>query len=200
MFLKKFKLLSWNVRGLGSDEKCLVVKNTIKNSRCDVCVLQETKSNIISLPYVLRFLPSFFDYDVAFNLAQNSSGGMIIAWKRAFKLVAQWSTRHTITVRLQQTATGSFFTITNAYGPTVDSLKEGFITELSLAASLADSNWLLAGDFNLVRWLTDCSSCCSSFRLMELFNEFISQSGLMDVPLRNRAYTWSNNRAKPVFS
>ena len=116
MFLKKITLLSWNVRGMGDDEKCLVIKNTIKKSRCDVCVLQETKCNRIDLSCVLRFLPSFFSYDVAFNLAINSAGGIIIAWKRAFKLVSSWSTRHTVTVLLQQIASGNLVMVTNAYG------------------------------------------------------------------------------------
>lgn len=60
MLQKKISLLSWNVRGLGNDEKCLVVRNVIKNSRCDICALQETKGNRVDLSYVSRFLPSFF--------------------------------------------------------------------------------------------------------------------------------------------
>lgn len=200
MFLKKFNFLSWNVRGLGDDEKCLVVRNTIKSSRCEICVLQETKCNRLDFSYIMRFLPSFFSYEVAFNLAINSVGGTIIAWKRSFTPISSWSTPHTVTVLLQQINSGSLIMVTNAYGPSDDSLKPAFIRELRFAASQASVPWVLAGDFNLVRWLVDRSACQRSFRLMELFNEFVADTGLIDVPLRNRTYTWSSNRPQPVFS
>jgi hypothetical protein len=41
--LKKFSLLSWNTRGLGGDKKCLVVRDEIRISRCDVVYMQKTK-------------------------------------------------------------------------------------------------------------------------------------------------------------
>lgn len=200
MFLKKFKFLSWNVRGLGDDEKCNVVRNVIKNSRCDVCVLQETKCNKFVLSYILRFLPSFFSFDVAYNLASNSKGGTIIIWKRTFELVSSWSTRHSVTVLLRQISTGAQFLVTNVYGPSEDALKPQFIDELRSLLSLVAVPWILAGDFNLTRWLTDRSANMGSFNLMDLFNQFITDSGVIDVPLRNRAYTWSSKRPQPVFS
>lgn len=197
---KKFSLLSWNVRGLGGDEKCFVVRNIIKNSRCDVCAFQETKCNRMQLSYVSRFLPSFFDLDVAFNLAANSAGGLIIAWRRSFNLISSWSTKHSLTVLLQHHSTQAQLLITNTYGPTEDSLKPSFIQELAYLASRAHANWILAGDFNMARWLIDRSGNQRSFRLMELYNDFIRVANLIDVPLQNRAYTWCSNRPQPVFS
>lgn len=35
---------------------------------------------------------------------------------------------------------------------------------------------------------------------MDLFNELISGLQLIDVPLKNRSYTWCSKRPKPVFS
>lgn len=35
---------------------------------------------------------------------------------------------------------------------------------------------------------------------MDLFNELILELQLVDVPLKNRAYTWCNKRPRPVFS
>lgn len=114
MISKKLKLMYWNVRGLGSDEKCNVVRNIIKNSRCEVVLFQETKCNRIDFAYVVRFLPSFFSHDIAYNLAINSAGGMIIAWKSSFHLIASWSTRHTLSVQLRHTGTNEIFTVSNA--------------------------------------------------------------------------------------
>lgn len=74
MLYAKFKILSWNFRGLGLLDKCNIVRETIRCSRCDICMLQETKLNEISLSYVSNFLPSYFNTDCVFNLADNTSG------------------------------------------------------------------------------------------------------------------------------
>lgn len=35
---------------------------------------------------------------------------------------------------------------------------------------------------------------------MDLFNDIIQEAGLIDIPLKNRSFTWSNKRPNPVFS
>ena len=39
----KIKMISWNVRGLNDPQKRLVVKNFLREWKCDVVCLQETK-------------------------------------------------------------------------------------------------------------------------------------------------------------
>ena len=39
----KIKLISWNVRGLNDHRKRLVVKNLLREWKCDVVCFQETK-------------------------------------------------------------------------------------------------------------------------------------------------------------
>lgn len=200
MFLKKFNFLSWNVRGLGCPRKCNVVRNIIKSSRCDVCLLQETKCNEMDVSISRNFLPSFFNQETAFNVALSSAGGVLIAWKKSFSLVSSWSTRHSITVLLQQASSGKTVMITNVYGPSDDASKPSFIRELHSIAAVARYPWILAGDFNLTRWLIDRPSSLRGFRLMELFNDFIAANGIVDTPLKNRSYTWSCSRPIPSFS
>lgn len=160
------------------------------------------KPSAIELTFfsVSRFLPSYFDLNVAYNLSIGSAGGSLIAWKRSYTLFNSWSTRHTISAVIKNTTTGVTLMVTNVYGPSKDVLKPSFIEELRRIAVGVDLPWILAGDFNLVRWLTDRSSSIRGFTLIELFNSFISDAGIVDVPLRNRAYTWSSHRPTPVFS
>lgn len=75
-----------------------------------------------------------------------------------------------------------------------------FIQEIRNLASLVQHPWILGGDFNLVRWLTDRSSDLSSFRLMSLFNDLVQDLELIDIPLKNRRYTWCSNRPQPSHS
>ena len=102
MKMKKLKVMCWNVRGLGDESKCNVVRNVIKESRCDVVCLQETKLNERNLSYVLRVLPSFFNRQVVSIDARGSAGGVLIAWKHNYEFVSGWSTTHTTTAVLRQ--------------------------------------------------------------------------------------------------
>ena len=39
----KLKMVSWNVRGLNDSQKRLVVRNLLREWKCDIVCLQETK-------------------------------------------------------------------------------------------------------------------------------------------------------------
>lgn len=90
--------------------------------------------------------------------------------------------------------------VTNVYGPSRDEEKEAFIHELRTLTDHVSHPWLLVGDFNLVRWLVDRSGDMRNFGLMSEFNDLMMDSALIDVPLRNRSFTWSNKRPQPTFS
>lgn len=75
-------------------------------------------------------------------------------------------------------------TYTTVYRPSVDVAKPNFIAELYEVASKIEPSWIIAGDFNLVRWLIDRSGEYRGFGLMDSFNDYISVAGLNDVPLK----------------
>ena len=60
----KIKMISWNVRGLNDPRKCLVVKNLLREWKCDVVCLQEMKI----CPYV----------DWAVLEADRTTGGILL--------------------------------------------------------------------------------------------------------------------------
>lgn len=100
------------------------------------------------------------------------------------ELQNSWVTRHSCSALFKQSSTGSLFVVTNVYGPSTDEYKQEFIGELRNIASLVQHPWILGGDFNLVRWMIDRSSNNVNFRLMALFNDFIRDTALLDVPLQ----------------
>jgi endonuclease/exonuclease/phosphatase family metal-dependent hydrolase len=53
---------------------------------------------------------------------------------------------------------------------------------------------LLAGDFNLIRCATDKNSGHVSARLCDAFNDTIESLGIVEVPLLDKLFTWSNHR------
>lgn len=42
-FKFSFKVLDWNVRGLGDVQKCRVIKDGVIDANCDIICFQETK-------------------------------------------------------------------------------------------------------------------------------------------------------------
>lgn len=145
-------------------------------------------------------MPSYFEKQCVFNSAINHSGGIIISWKKCYISLNSWSTRHTCSVLLRQVNTGAVFTLTNVYGPSDDALKPEFILELKNVAERVNTKWILVGDFNLVRWFIDRPGDMRAINLMDSFNDLIMELQLVDVPLKNRSYTWCNKRPIPSFS
>lgn len=43
--MKQIKILSWNTRGLGHEDKRTGVRSVIRLARCDVVCIQESKLN-----------------------------------------------------------------------------------------------------------------------------------------------------------
>jgi hypothetical protein len=62
-----------------------------------------------------------------------------------------------------------------------------------------DENWLLMGDFNLIRSPQDRNKAGGNINEMLLFNEAISNLGLVDIPLKGRKFTWSNMQNSPLL-
>jgi len=53
-------------------------------------------------------------------------------------------------------------------------------------------DWVLCGDFNLIRYPKNRNKPCGDQTEMNLFNEAISDLDLVDIPFSGRNYTWSN--------
>lgn len=60
--------------------------------------------------------------------------------------------------------------------------------------------WLLGGDFNVIHWPSRAFAQNLAKYIMKKFNNFITKFDLLDPPLTNGAYTWSNFRTRPVLS
>ncbi|TYK05808.1 LINE-1 retrotransposable element ORF2 protein [Cucumis melo var. makuwa] len=64
----------------------------------------------------------------------------------------------------------------------------------------AQHHSLLRGDLNVVRMREESTAVTSSSHSSNMLNNFISNNLLIDPPLTNNRYTWSNLRNPPTFS
>ncbi|KAK8643896.1 hypothetical protein V6N13_013173 [Hibiscus sabdariffa] len=73
------KVLSCNVWGLGSMPKQKVVRELVRQQRCVILLLQETKLEFATEAFVSRL---WFDdqFGFAFALAISKSGGVLVIW------------------------------------------------------------------------------------------------------------------------
>jgi hypothetical protein len=74
-----FKIMLWNVRGIGDLDKCDVVRDAIMTAAPSIVCLQETKLQDVTEFSAKRFLPPSLD-SLHFISATNSRGGILVAW------------------------------------------------------------------------------------------------------------------------
>lgn len=62
-----------------------------------------------------------------------------------------------------------------------------------------DVDWLLLGDFNMIRRNSDRNKPGANIGEMFAFNEAISNLGLVKLPLKGMKYTWTNKQQDPLL-
>ena len=60
-------------------------------------------------------------------------------------------------------------------------------------------DWLLHGDFNLLRRPSDRNKSGGDVNEMFSFSEAISALGVVELPLLGRKFTWSNKQLSPLL-
>ncbi|RVX23794.1 hypothetical protein CK203_000662 [Vitis vinifera] len=138
------KIISWNVRGLGSRNKRRMVKDFLRSENPDVVMIQETKYENCDR----RFVGSVWtvrNKDWVALPAPGASGGILIIWDSK---------------NLRREEVG--------------------------------------GDFNVIRKSSEKMGGSSLTPSMRDFDSFIRECELLDPPLRNASFTWSNMQESPV--
>ncbi|CAN6353500.1 unnamed protein product [Urochloa humidicola] len=194
-----YLLVCWNVRGLGSSDKCDEVRSSIDLLHPHLACLQETKLN--SLPnHHPPFLPRNLDswLDVPANLTR---GGICTAWNsQMFSRTSFITRRYSFTVGLSSTLTNHVFSLANIYAPSDHRDTDAFFHELQELSTHIHGAWLLAGDFNLLRSPVDKNTSNFNTSLASSFNNTINDLALLEVPLLDRLYTWSSKRITPTLA
>ncbi|RCV30905.1 hypothetical protein SETIT_6G133200v2 [Setaria italica] len=177
-----YVFISWNVRGLASPAS------------------KRPSSTISTTPPPSAFLPRNLDAYLEVD-ATNTWGGMITAWdSTAFTATSSLLQRHSLTVFLSSTASDYSFAVTNVYAPSNRNDSPAFLVELRALATHIPGCWLLAGDFNLTRSAADNSNGSFHSPLSTAFNSTIDHLSLIDLPLLDRLYTWSNHHQTPTLA
>jgi hypothetical protein len=89
--------------------------------------------------------------------------------------------------------------LTNIYTPCTPEAKLEFLNWFSSIDMPVDTDWLIVGDFNLIRSPSDINKPGGNNNDMLSFNASINNLRLEELKLYGNCYTWSNNQQYPLL-
>jgi endonuclease/exonuclease/phosphatase family metal-dependent hydrolase len=75
-----------------------------------------------------------------------------------------------------------------------------FLAKLQNIQPPTSCPWLAVGDYNLTRSPTDKNTADFNWALANRFNRIIDELALIELPLLDRLYIWSNKRDSPTLA
>ena len=190
-FFVYMNILSWNIRGLGSKKKMRNVRRFLSSQNPNVVMLQDTKREI----WDKRFVSSVWkgrSMECAALPTCGASGGIVIMWdSNKFKCTEKVLRSFSVTVKLNSSEEESFW-LTSFYGPNKPLWRKDFWLELQDLYGLTFPMWCVGGDFHVIRRISEKLGDSRLTFNIRCFDKFIRESGLLDPPLRNADFTWSN--------
>ncbi len=194
------RVFNWNVRGLNDPNKRCLVKSVVPKYKGSVLCLQESKVEAISRSFLRSFTGSCFD-KCQFVKSDGASGGIITCWSSTTFSCGEVIVRNfSLSVRLKHIPSGVEFFVTNVYGPPSWTGKEDFCRELLALKADCGGVWVKCGDFNMTKNLQEKRGRSWSGRLMDLFSGMVNELEMIDLPMSNQMYTWSNMQSNPSLA
>jgi len=190
------KMISWNLRGLNSPGKLRILKNMIKTEKPQMCFLQETKCNSITLGNILtKAWPGCRSVAVD---ASGASGGLVIAWNSQEVTLSDFhASHHLIQAEFHIRGTNIHGNLSNVYFPQDTGRKIALLETIeTLNGNRRFSLWVIEGDFNMITQIKEKKGGRARLEPEAAsFKDFIQSTSLIDMPFCNGTFTWSNRRA-----
>jgi hypothetical protein len=151
------------------------------------------------LQYVKKFCPKKFTKFLFVPLV-GASGGIIIIWNGSiFSGELAFQNKFSLSVNLTNNLSNEKWLLTNIYGPCHCDQKAVFLDWFSNIDMPDNTDWIIMGDFNFIRKPSDRNKPGGDVNEMLLFNDVISNLGLVELPLKGRKFTWSNMQQDPLL-
>jgi exonuclease III len=196
---RNWNILNWNIRGINSEDKCNAVKEKIEESLCAVYCIQETKRDHFEHSFIRKLAPKRFN-KFAFSPSDGASGGILMGWNGSiFNGEVAQINKFSVTVNFSSVHNGQKWTLTTVYGPCQGPDRDDFVHWLNSLHIDEEHNWMIVGDFNFYRSLSDRNRNGGNMNDVMIFNEVISNLGLLEIPLKGRKFTWSNMQNEPLL-
>lgn len=111
-----FLILFWNVRGMGSVEKCLQIKHIVNSSSVELLVLQGTKLKSIHRPF-LRQILSFALVNGICLPSRGFARGIWVVWNTGkIEVLQSWVNNFSVSVRRRRRVSDDEWVVPGVYG------------------------------------------------------------------------------------
>jgi hypothetical protein len=106
---------------------------------------------------------------------------------------------YAITIDFTANHDQSKWRLSTIYGPCHQPLRSEFVNWMRALNTNLSDQWLFVGDFNFYRSLEDRNRPGGNLNDTLIFNDIIGHLGLVGIPLKGRAFTWSNMQQTPLL-
>ncbi|XP_073101294.1 uncharacterized protein [Elaeis guineensis] len=190
-------ILFWNVRRLDRAQKRNIVRNTVKQSKCWIACLQETKLQNVDKKLVTSSCGSSF-LEWHCKEAWGSAGGLLTCWDpNQISGVAIHFGEYSITTQFSMQGDYFLWHLTNVYGPHHRHTRSILMGELHHIKSAHPGPWVIVADFNVTRFSSERTGAASSRAASKEFNICINQLGLIEINAPSKKFIWTNFREEP---
>lgn len=124
------KIISWNVRGLGSPVQKATVKEVIRSSKADVVLMQETKLRTMSNSTVKEVCGSGSFVWVCRDSVRSQGGILVCCNRRTPAIKESWVDEFSVTAKVEDLVSNYSWIISSVYGPNDRGLRDNFWREL----------------------------------------------------------------------
>jgi len=123
------KFTSWNIIGLGSKRKQIMLSNRMKLAMPNIIFIQETKCSIQKTKQIHnKWLSNFEFLEVK---VENTAGGILTLWNpQKVIIVDAEATRNYLSAIIQPMGMYDTFLVTNVYGPQRIDVKLRFLNSI----------------------------------------------------------------------
>ena len=174
----KFKILSWNVRGVNCLDKRKVIKNFLRSYRADLVCLQETKVQEMMINLVRNLGVGRYLNWKALN-AEGSAGGIFFLWDNScISLVDSVVGSFSVSCLFRMAEDGFQWAFSGVYGSIENRFRESFWEELGAVKGLWDGPWCVGGDFNEILFPNERSRGGGLSNSMRRFSDILNDPDL----------------------
>ncbi|PWA99288.1 RNA-directed DNA polymerase, eukaryota, Reverse transcriptase zinc-binding domain protein [Artemisia annua] len=154
--------------------------------------VQETKMTRLEL-FRLKSMWGNYSFDYACSMARGHSGGLVSIWDPAvFVKQSIWSEDNFLIVQGKWVNHDDVYFMVNIYGPHDPASKQNLWHNLLTFIQHHSGKYVLFGDLNEVRDESERFGSTFSRGEAQIFNDFIHDSCLVDMPMGGRMFTWMN--------
>jgi hypothetical protein len=149
--------------------------------------------------YIRNFCPRNLD-SFDYLPSVGSSGGMLVVWNGAkFFGHVIFQNEFAMSIEFTSSISNASWVLTNVYAQCTPDGKQRFLNWFHNIDMAEDTDWLVVGDFNLLRKPEDRNRSGGNISEMLEFNAAISNQRLEELKLYGTKYIWTNKQLSPLL-